>query len=171
MTRARLSVFCWLKRFSNYCLGTMNLFFASSPLWPELLLLFCFIYCCGTQLSGLGLLIGLALFAFSPELIYYSSEMKQYIVDVAVTISLLLLAMPILEGQARKTRLYLPWAGWGLGLWFSHPALFVLAGLGVGLFIQALEPRNRSKISTVLMLGVIWLANLGLLYFVSFTRA
>ncbi|HKY55202.1 MAG TPA: glycosyltransferase family 39 protein, partial [Anaerolineales bacterium] len=35
---------------------------------------------------GTGLWVGLALFAFNPRLIYYSSEVKQYIVDVTITI-------------------------------------------------------------------------------------
>ena len=118
-------------------------------------------------MSGIGLLIGLALFTFSPELVYYSSEMKQYIIDVTMAISLLLLAIPIFEQQARKR----DFIGLGLagilGMWFSHPALFVLAGIGFGLFIQFIKQRDRSQISSVLMLGVIWLANLGSLYFVS----
>ena len=117
--------------------------------------------------SRVGLLTGLALFALGPELIYYSSEVKQYIVDVGVTITLLLLGIPLLERRAEKRAyLYLGLAG-VISLWFSHPALFVLAGLGVGLIIQALEKRNRSRMSTVLILGLIWLANLGLLYLVS----
>ena len=117
--------------------------------------------------SGFGLLAGLALFSLGPELIYYSSEVKQYIVDVTVTITLLLLAMPLLENRAeKKDYIYLGLAG-VLSLWFSHPVLFVLAGLGIGLFIQALGQHNRSKMSTILLVGVIWLVNLRLLYLVS----
>jgi hypothetical protein len=117
--------------------------------------------------SSIGLLAGLALFVLGPELIYYSSEMKQYIVDVAVMITLFLLAMPLLEkGAEKKDYIYLGLAG-ALSLWFSHPALFVLASLGIGLFLQTLEQRNRSKVCSVLLVGVIWLTNLGLLYFVS----
>ena len=117
--------------------------------------------------TRIGLLAGLALFALGPELIYYSSEVKQYIVDVGVTITLLLLAMPLLEGRAeKKNYTYLGLAG-VFSLWFSHPALFILAGLGIGLIIQAFEERSRPKMSMVLIVGLIWTANLGLLYFVS----
>ena len=117
--------------------------------------------------SGVGLWTGLALFATGSELIYYSSEMKQYIVDVVVTMVLLFLAMPLFAGRAEKRDyIYLGLAG-ALTLWFSHPAFFVLAGIGIGLFIQALKRRKRYQINSVLLMGVIWLANLGLLYFVS----
>lgn len=117
--------------------------------------------------SGIGQLTGLALFALGPGLIYYSSEVKQYILDVAVAISLLLLAIPIFEQQARKRDyIFLGLVG-GLGLWFSHPALFMLAGIGVGLILQAIKQRERYPMSAILMVGVIWLVDLGVLYFVS----
>ena len=117
--------------------------------------------------SEIGLLTGLALFAVCPELIYYSSEMKQYIVDVTVAITLLLLAMPILERRAVK-RDYINLGLVGiLALWFSHSALFILAGLGVGLLFQELSQRNKSNMLTIFIVGASWLANLGLIYLVT----
>ena len=117
--------------------------------------------------SGIGLLAGLALFAISPELIYYTSEVKQYILDVAITIVLLYLAFPLMgEAAQKRDYVYLGLAG-VLALWFSHPALFILAGIGISLFFQVLKHRERFKFNSLLMLGTVWLANLGLLYFVS----
>ena len=120
--------------------------------------------------SGIGLLVGLALFAVSPDLIYYSSEVKQYIFDVAITILLLYLTFHLLEGQTEKRH----YVSLGLAgvfvLWFSHPALFVLAGIGFGLLIQTLQKKERSQLNIVMTLGVTWLANLGLLYFVSLRK-
>ena len=117
--------------------------------------------------SGIGLLTGLAIFAVSPELITYTSEVKQYILDVAVTVLLLYLTLPLLENRVEKhSYFYLGLAGI-VTLWFSHPALFVLAGIGFGLLVQVLQRRERSQVSTLLLTGFAWLANLGLLYFVS----
>ena len=117
--------------------------------------------------SSIGLLIGLALFAVSPELIYYTSEVKQYILDVAATVLLLYLTLPLLsEKSKRQSHFYLGVAG-VLALWFSHATLFVLAGIGFGLLIQALRKREKAQIATVLALGTAWLADLGLLYIVS----
>ena len=117
--------------------------------------------------SSFGLLFGLALFAVGPKLVYYSSEVKQYILDVAVVLSLLLLAIPMFEQRAEKRDyIYLGLVGI-LSLWFSHPALFAVAGIGIGLFIQVLEQRERYRTRSVLLVGVFWLANLGLLYFVT----
>jgi len=118
-------------------------------------------------ISGIGLLTGLALFAVGTELIYYSVEVKQYILDVAATIILLYLAFPLLsENRQKQYYVFLGIAG-TLVLWFSHAALFVLAGIGLVLLVQALRKRDRSQINKVLMLGIAWLANLGLVYFVS----
>lgn len=112
-----------------------------------------------------GLLTGLALFAFNPRLIYYSSEVKQYIVDAAVTIALLLVAAPLFSSSPRKKDFaWLALAG-VIALWFSHPALFVLAGIGIALVIVFLRQRDFSSLGSVLGMGVLWLLNTGFLYF------
>lgn len=109
-------------------------------------------------------LIALALFVISPRLIYYSSEVKQYIVDVVVTIALLLIASPIFEGQADGRR-FVRLALVGLvALWFSHPALFVLAGIGLALVIVHAQRRDASGVRYVIGTGVLWVANIGFLY-------
>jgi len=125
--------------------------------------------------SGVGLWVALALFAFNPRLIYYSSEVKQYIVDVAVTIGLLLVAAPLFESKRPdKSPEDLPGSGKGFfwlglaglfALWFSHPALFMLAGIGITLVILNLRKRDLSSLWLTTAMGALWLANLGLLYF------
>jgi hypothetical protein len=52
-------------------------------------------------------------------------------------------------------------------MWLSHPALFGLAGLGTALFIHALQPRDRSALRPTLLIGLLWLANFALLYFIN----
>ena len=117
--------------------------------------------------SGFGLLTGLALFAVGTELIYYSSEVKQYTLDVAISITMLYLAFPLFEGKGEKRHWTYLWLAGILAFWFSHPALFVLAGIGFTLLVQALWKRGRPEISRVIILGVTWVANLGLLYLFS----
>lgn len=111
-----------------------------------------------------GLLIALALFAFNPRLIYYSSEVKQYIVDVVVTILLLLIAAPVFSTTPqRKNFAWLALAGL-IALWFSHPALFVLAGFGLALVIIYLRRQDFSSLRLVMGMGILWVLEIGLLY-------
>jgi hypothetical protein len=114
--------------------------------------------------SGAGLLAALALFAFNPRLIYYSSEVKQYILDVAVIIALLLAASPLFSASRQK-KVYAWLAVAGLAaLWFSHPALFVLAGIGLSLAILALMRRDYPALRAVTGIGVLWALEVGFLY-------
>jgi len=99
--------------------------------------------------------------------VYYTSESKQYIVDAAVAIGLLLLAMPVFRGGSTgKNFLILGLAGI-FAQWFSHPALFILAGIGVAAVIQFLQAREYSNVRAALLMGLLWLANLAALYFIS----
>ncbi|HUF00295.1 MAG TPA: glycosyltransferase family 39 protein [Anaerolineales bacterium] len=114
--------------------------------------------------SGAGLLIALALFAFNPRLVYYSSEVKQYILDVAVTILLLLIAVPLFNNSPRKKDYaWLLLAGL-IALWFSHPALFVLAGIGLAFVIITLQRRDYSSLRLVIGMGILWVLNIAFLY-------
>ncbi len=116
--------------------------------------------------SHAGILIALALFVFNPRLIYYSSEVKQYILDVFVTTTLLLVAAPLLEAQgSKKNFAQLALAGF-LALWFSHPALFVLAGIGITLVIIYFRRHEYAGLRYVLGMGALWIATIGFLYFI-----
>jgi uncharacterized membrane protein len=105
-----------------------------------------------------GLLTVLALFALSPTLIYYSSEVKQYSSDVFIAVLLLYVfahhSSPITNTQLLITGLLAPW--------FSHPAIFVLAAIGLTLLLE-----NRRQPIPTLAMGAGWLVSFGLLYLVS----
>jgi hypothetical protein len=89
---------------------------------------------------------------------------KQYIVDVAATISLLLVAAPCFDrSPPKKNLLWLMLAGL-IALWFSHPAVFVLAAIGVALAITYLARRDFPSLRIVTGIGAIWILNIGLLY-------
>lgn len=117
--------------------------------------------------AGIGRLTALALFAVGPALVYYASEVKQYSVDVFVAAALLWLSLPLFEEEANKKE-FLRLGGAGvLALWFSHPALFVLAGIGSGLAWKFISERKRDCLIRALWMGGAWLLNLGVLYLVS----
>ena len=156
--------FLLVEKLLHSILGKNELVLRLFPLVVGLSSLWLFYLLSKRVMSGAGLLTALALFAFNPRLVYYSSEVKQYIVDVAVTIALLLIAAPVWDVSARKKDfVWLTLAGL-IALWLSHAALFVLAGIGLALFIIFLQRRDSSNLRRVIGMGILWVLNLGLLY-------
>jgi hypothetical protein len=156
--------FLLTEKMFNLFLGRSEYALRLFPLLLGILSIWLFYLLLKRVTAGAGLIAALALFVFNPRLIYYSSEVKQYIVDVAVTLVLLLVAAPLLESQFQKWDLIrLAGAGF-IALWFSHPAVFVLAGIGLTLAVLSLERRDFANLWYVLGLGMFWLAAIGLLY-------
>ena len=112
MTRVPRSAFCWSRRFFNSILGKNEFALRLFPLLIGILSLWLFYLLLKRITNGAGLFTALALFAFNPRLVYYSSEVKQYILDVAVTISLLLIAAPDLQPSPSQKGLCLAGARW-----------------------------------------------------------
>lgn len=109
-----------------------------------------------------GLLTALALFALSPTLIYYSSEVKQYSADVFITLLLLFIFTRHESLPSRHSAFIIHHSAFLLAPWFSHPAIFVLAAIGLTLLLE-----NRRNPLPTLALGAGWLVSFGALYFVS----
>lgn len=112
-----------------------------------------------------GALLATALFALSPHLISYAAECKQYALDASIAIGLLACALPLLEGQGGRGRYAALGAAGALAVWFSHPAAFVLAGLGSALLLKELVARDRSQfVRTGFAVGA-WLVSFAACYF------
>ena len=109
--------------------------------------------------------VAASLGAVAPFLTYYSSEFKPYASDALVSGILLLVAFWSLDAPRRIERSALL-AGLGTAaVWFSLPAIFTLAGIGLTIFIADLINRHPPKrvLHTVLMGGA-WLLSFGLHY-------
>jgi uncharacterized membrane protein len=156
--------FLLVEKIFNAILGKNEFALRLFPLIIGLISLWLFYLLLKQITGGFGLLTALALFAFNPRLIYYSSEVKQYILDVAVTILLLLLAAPVLRPSPRKKDFAWLALGGLIALWFSHPALFVLAGIGLGLIIITLKRHDHSNLWLVMGMGLVWVLEIVLLY-------
>jgi len=158
--------FLLVEKLFNVLLGRNELVLRLFPLMAGLVSLWLF-YLLLKQIatSKAGLLIPLALFAVNPRLVYYSSEVKQYILDVTLTISLLLLADRLFKEHPQvKDFAWFALAG-VLALWFSHPVLFVLAGISLALLLIHFKRQEWSALRSTLVMGVFWLVNLALVYF------
>src|SRR5207244_11449950 len=58
---------------------------------------------------------------------------------------------------------YLAAAG-AAAVWFSHPAVFVLGGIGTALLAEALFTRNQLRFVAAALVGWCWLTSFGLCY-------
>ena len=110
---------------------------------------------------ALWYMLGLA--ALSPLLIRYSTEVKQYSTDGAITLGLILLALQMpYKNWTAKTHL-----GWGLlgafCIWASMPSIFILATLGLTWLVQHLQ-KKRTIPWGLLGIGVFWLVHFGLYF-------
>ena len=156
--------FLLVEKIFNTALGKHEFALRLFPLLIGLTSLWLFYLLLKQIMSGPGLLIALALFAFNPRLIYYSSEVKQYILDVVVTILLLLIAAPAFRASPGKRDFaWLTLAGL-IALSFSHPVLFVLGGIGLALVIITLQRRDYAGLRFVIGMGILWVLEIAFLY-------
>ncbi len=95
-------------------------------------------------LSTRGHLIAVALFATLGPLIYYGNELKQYSCDVVVALAVALAMLRLIE-KPDFARLTTAAIVGSIGVFFSHPGVFVLAGSGgVTLLILWLKDRGSN---------------------------
>ena len=111
--------------------------------------------------DGWTLLFVLFAAAISRPLIYFSSEVKQYGLDAAVALGLLLLTWRLLQQWSPARIALLAGAG---AVWLSHPAIFVLAGIGTTLAVQALHARAWRRLGQLCVAAVFWLASFAIAY-------
>lgn len=111
--------------------------------------------------------IALGLFAITEPLIYYSSEVKQYSSDVAIALLIYFVIFYIKLKRLTISRVVLLGIIGTVAIWLSHPAVFILAGVGVVLALSCLEEKDRSKLFRLSIIYSIWITSFIMCYFVS----
>jgi hypothetical protein len=114
--------------------------------------------------------IALGLFVVADDLIYFASELKQYSTDVAVGLACGLMGTSLAARPAPTRRLAAAAAAGAAAVWFSHPAVFVLAGLGAVLLASALARRAWREALHLGLLGLSWVASFAAVYAVSLAQ-
>jgi len=104
------------------------------------------------------------LFAFSPPLIFYSAELKQYSSDAAVALLLYVVCVPALKDPLKFRRA----AGLSvLGIlcsFISHTAVFILAGIAVAGLAEFLREKKKSAFAGNMTVYLIWMAGFAVIY-------
>jgi uncharacterized membrane protein len=104
---------------------------------------------------------GLVLFIFLFHHIYYSVEVKQYILDVTASLLIVLYIFPF-ENRNPGYGRYVKSGGLGaLLIWFSNASLFILAGVGIWMFIDSLKSKKPSTFPGYITMAGLWLFSFG----------
>ena len=111
-------------------------------------------------LSPAALCVAVGWFALSRPLIYYSSELKPYGSDPAVSALLWLAAFWTLA-KPNKTRIAVLALAGAIGVWYSYPALFVLSGLGLTILWWTLAEGGWPRLAPFIPALLAWAASFG----------
>ena len=121
--------FLWLEKAITQILGPTEVALRLVPLLAGIATLFLAYRLSRRVLTPLAMPIALGFVALSSRLIYYSAEVKPYAVDVALTLAVLAYGtFPPKLTPAQALRVALLGA---IAIWFSYPAVLVLAGVGL----------------------------------------
>jgi hypothetical protein len=147
--------FLLAEKLTAMTLGASDYALKFFPLFCSLVALVAFWRVAGLVLDEWGAALALALFVAAGPLIAFTSQVKQYSTDVAIAVLLLWLALDLERGVVSRRRSL--WAGMAgaAAVWFSQPAVLVLAGLGVVLALRAWPVRNQIRDRRLVSLGPI----------------
>jgi hypothetical protein len=94
-------------------------------------------------LTERGALMALGLFAVLSRPIHYGAEAKQYGSDIFFAIVLLLFALPVIRGKPGARHALRLAAVGAIAVWFSQPAIFILAGVAAAVALAVVQRRIR----------------------------
>lgn len=132
--------------------------------------LFLFYYVAKHYINRKAALIALFFLAISPWLIYYSSEFKQYSSDLAIALFLYTITIYIKSKDLTTLRVIFFAVIGAVAIWFSHPSVFILAGIGMSLTLFYLIKKEWLKIGKLSIICSIWILSFATTYFVSLRR-
>jgi hypothetical protein len=145
--------FLLVEKLVTWTLGSGDHALRLFPFLASLAALVAFLPVAKRSLDGAGPLIAMALFAAAPSLISYGAMLKQYSLDVWVCAAMLALALELASAPPSRARALRDGAIGAVLVWFSQPALLVLAGLGAALL---LPPRSSAHRRALLPTISLW---------------
>ncbi len=113
--------------------------------------------------------LAVALFALSPYLAGYAAEFKQYELDATLAVALFAFAEPVWRGKSGRGCLVGLATLGAVSVWFSHPALFVLGGVGLAILADAIARSDRPALRDRVLVCAAWGVSFAACYLL-FTR-
>jgi hypothetical protein len=120
-----------------------------------------------TYLKTEAFVLALSLFVISESAISYSVEVKQYSIDVFITILIFLISTYIYENELSPLLMFIYGITGCISVWFSHPSVFILAGAGVTLLISSFKHQRRGRFYQLLLITILWGLSFLIVYIIS----
>ena len=128
-------------------------------LWPlvcGLASLILFVLAVRRLLTGWAVTFAVGLFSLGIPFVYFSSQVKQYSSDVAVSLLLLWGTLEIRSRGITTTRAVLLGVAGAVCVWFSNTAIVVVAGLGAALMAATFIERDGSGARRLTITWLLW---------------
>lgn len=138
--------FLWMERAVTVFGGVNEYALRLVPLLAGILLLFALFGLAQRILEPAEALVALALAVTAFPLIRYSDEVKPYSVDALLTVGVIGLALETLKELGSARRWLRLAAGGAVAVLVSIPAIFVCAGVSLGLFFECVRRRLRASL-------------------------
>lgn len=116
------------------------------------------------MLPSAAAMVALALFAFSDDLVYYSSELKPYSSDLALGLAITFATWKLLDQPLRGKWFAILGSLVLLAPWVSFPSAFIIAGCGIVLLIDRCGKRWWRDLGWLVVIGLCWLTSFALAY-------
>lgn len=159
--------FLWVEKLAVQLFGDNEYALRLFPLVSGILSLLLFYQLTKRYLRPQAVPVALILFASLRHIVYYSFEVKQYSTDVAIALFCFLMTTYLSQEKLNfKQTVVLSSLG-AIAIWFSHPAIFVLAGVAFSSGLVKFFQKERIRLVNLLAIYSTWLFSFALFYWIS----
>jgi 4-amino-4-deoxy-L-arabinose transferase-like glycosyltransferase len=159
--------FLMVEKLAVQLLGNNEYALRIFPLISSIASLFLFYHLAKRCLQRSAVPIALILFAGLEYLLYFAAEVKQYSTDVAIAILCGLMGVSLTRKKTPAVQIVTSALVGAIAVWFSHPAIFILAGVGIYHIFLGVQQKDRDRLLKILAITSIWLLSFAGLYFLS----
>src|SRR6185437_4864993 len=149
--------FLFIEKLSVQLLGNNEYVLRLFPFLCGIISLFLFFQIAKRLLGKEAFLIALTLFSLSAYLISYSAQLKQYSTDVTAILLLYAITMYFQSQRLKVSHVSSFGIVGATTIWFSHPSVFVLAGIGICLSLFSLRRKEWREVGQLSIVYIIWL--------------
>ena len=158
--------FLFIEKTIMLILGNRDFILRLFPLVSGIIALY-LLYRIAKDQFGISGMFALAMVSVDSILVYYASELKQYTSDMMFALLMIFLSLPRMERPVRGRDFLLLGGVGAFSIWASHPAAFVLAGIGLVMAFDRLWRKDYTSLAWLVGVGLVWFAALGAEYFLS----